>query len=420
MPNSAAEILDRNFILKRIGDILYLPCEHAIWCKAPLHFPTETYVMCRTYRFDEESGRLFLACPTGRERWTEHQFRESVDINSHLILSLQVKEFVIINRPITTPPPSRPYKPKYDRDPDDWTPASGKAYPPSARNIPPGPPPPVRTWVNEQRSIPIMDIEFEPGKITFSLFINSLLGSVAFEITHTAIQKEWDSVKDYFAKVLHSKEVACHIHLEAIDSDIISKSAQLLTDDIIDGSLLEKVQNYVIQSKLLENENEISIVDEELKPIIEVITKRPIEPEWLLDKLNQLRKSKHYDHLRHLASMQDADAFRLRITGKPVSFIFVIKGMLGYFLVWETYETEEATYLWKLESADQNNRHQELAKLLETIKWLRDKHKMEYIRSAPANFERIDHDYLVPHLGLESWKGSLAAYIGEPAGTTTH
>jgi hypothetical protein len=100
-------------------------------------------------------------------------------------------------------------------------------------------------------------------------------------------------------------------------------------------------------------------------------------------------------------------ASRLRITGRPVSFIFVIKGKVHHYLVWETYETEEATYIWKLNSPDKKRQSEELKSLLDKIVWLRAGNKMSYIRSKPLNFRRIEHDYAGKDWGFEKWEKIL-------------
>jgi hypothetical protein len=111
-----------------------------------------------------------------------------------------------------------------------------------------------------------------------------------------------------------------------------------------------------------------------------------------------------------LSSLHDADAFQLRMTGK-LSFIFVVKGKIDYHLIWETYETEEATYIWKLVGPDRKSRQKEMSDHLKTIKSLRSKNKLHYIRSNPLNFTRIVHDYSQKNGGVEKWKLMLPERI---------
>jgi hypothetical protein len=99
------------------------------------------------------------------------------------------------------------------------------------------------------------------------------------------------------------------------------------------------------------------------------------------------------------------------MTGPPVSFIFVVKGASHYYVVWETYQTEEATYVWKLTGEDNKSRHDEMTKLLDLIMWLREANKEEYLRSKPTNFKRLEHDYEGERFGLEKWKSELSLFI---------
>jgi hypothetical protein len=136
--------------------------------------------------------------------------------------------------------------------------------------------------------------------------------------------------------------------------------------------------------------------------------KEPKDPNWLLDQLKKLKPSKHYYHLRYLSSRQEVAAFKLRITGRPVSFIFVIKDGQKYFLVWETYETQEATYVWRLVAPEGNGHIKGVKDLLELVKWLRAGNKIQYIRSKAPNFKRIEHDYSGNDWGFEKWRAVFA------------
>ena len=60
MFEQGAAIVGRNFVLKRKGDLLYLPCKKEISCKAPPHLANSPYILCKTARFDEASRRLLL------------------------------------------------------------------------------------------------------------------------------------------------------------------------------------------------------------------------------------------------------------------------------------------------------------------------------------------------------------------------
>ena len=46
------------------------------------------------------------------------------------------------------------------------------------------------------------------------------------------------------------------------------------------------------------------------------------DPNWFIEKFITPTRTKHYFHLRYLSSKHDADKINLRLTGKPLSFIF--------------------------------------------------------------------------------------------------
>lgn len=200
------------------------------------------------------------------------------------------------------------------------------------------------------------------------------------------------------------------VTLEAIGSAIQSKTARLCHDDLLNGTLIEKIEDFVVDTEILDSNDDIVVVEEKLKNIIH-LDEKSSDPNWLLDKLDKFKKSKHYHHLRHLSSLHDTSGFRLRMTGKPISFIFSIRGALDYHLVWETYETEEATYIWKLQGPDSQSRQKAMTELLEKVKWLRARNKMKYIQSKPPNFKRIEHDYSQENNALDKWKTMLSEYI---------
>jgi hypothetical protein len=119
------------------------------------------------------------------------------------------------------------------------------------------PPPPVhKTSIDEKRSIPIQDLLFGDGKAGFSLFLGPILGTVDFQIEHPEIRREFDAVKEYFEKVLGAKNLEFQIRLEAVE-DIQSKSAQFCKNEI-NGSLFEKVEDYVITLQFLNSDGDIA------------------------------------------------------------------------------------------------------------------------------------------------------------------
>ncbi len=97
--------------------------------------------------------------------------------------------------------------------------------------------------------------------------------------------------------------------------------------------MIEKVDDYIVETNILNGDVDIVVVEEKLKELLS-LSEEDRNLDSLLEKLGRVKKSKHYYQLRHLSSLHDADVFKLRMTGRPVSFIFMIKGALDYHLVW--------------------------------------------------------------------------------------
>ena len=408
MSNHAINVINRNLVLKKVGDLLYLPCVKQISCKVTPNLPRLPYYMCRSVGLDESSGRLLLDYPR-LEKYNEEAYAISIQVNSNIILASNIKEFEILGSTRNSIIVPHKYEPKDFIGIDEsklMTPKFEsaninrpvKAYVPAQSE---------RTILDEKKAIPVIEMVFGEGKATFTYFVNTLLGTVTFEIMNPAIKKEYDAVKEYFPKV-GIKNIECQIKLLAIARDIQSLSAHFCNPDIINADLFVKVEDYVINSMFFDGEGDISILEDKLaNTTTKLGGKGPKDSKSLLDELQKRKKSKHYYHLRYLSSKQEEAWFKLRITDKPVSFIFVIKGDVDYFLVWETYETEEATYVWKLASSNKQSHIEEVKKLLDKIAWLRGRNKIQYIRSKPPNFCRIEHEYVGDDWGFEKWKAIL-------------
>jgi hypothetical protein len=395
MPNPSYDLVGRNFVLKRVGDELFLPCTAPISCKPPSYVPGSKFVYCEVTGFDHLTGELSLNNQTDYTPRDAAAYATSVRMNSDAILAAGVKSFKIYyggSHWLGTPF----FEGNYSESSNE-----------SSTHLPPKPLP---LSINKKFPIPFSALQFEKNLIRFSLEVDLRLRKVDFEVPYPKSRKEFDSVKDYFEKVFGKKTVDCNILLEAVGQEVLSRSARFIPDDPFDFSVIEKVSNYVILATIFNSEDTVFLVEEKLKLVIG-LDEINRNLDGLLKAMDKMKKSKHYDHLRHLSSLHDAGTFRLRMTGQPVSFIFVIKGTKNYFLVWETYETEEATYIWRLENSEGQSQRQEMIDLVDKIKWLRERNRRLYRKSAPANFQYIEHDYSQPNGGVEKWKGLLAAHV---------
>ena len=112
-----------------------------------------------------------------------------------------------------------------------------------------------------------------------------------------------------------------------------------------------------------------------------------------------------------MSSRHAVEIFNLRLTENPVSFIFLIQHGDRYFIVWETYKTEEATYIWKLKGNNVDEFKNEVKELLDTIKKLRAHTKLAYLKLLPANFKKIDHHYNGADNGFKKWQTLIEQFF---------
>jgi hypothetical protein len=70
----------------------------------------------------------------------------------------------------------------------------------------------------------------------------------------------------------------------------------------------------------------------------------------LFDDVLNIKKAKHFLQLKWLSSRHEAKIL-LRFVLQPFSFLFILSGENKYQVIWETLDTEEATYIWHVEKS---------------------------------------------------------------------
>jgi hypothetical protein len=134
---------------------------------------------------------------------------------------------------------------------------------------------------------------------------------------------------------------------------------------------------------------------------------------WLMTKLLNEKITKHHLHLLYLSKEHDLSLCKLKITGKPVSFLFVLNSLRDYYIVWETHNTMEATYLWRVKAESVEIFHERYEKIESTITLLRMKNKRAYRNENKDNldFKIIEHDYSLANNGFDKWKSQIETFI---------
>lgn len=403
---------NRNLILKREGDYLVLPSVEYLACEAPSDIPNERYMLFRVERFDEQIGELELKHEKGK--WDEKSFAISIEVNSDDLIAANIKNVIIVKPKTYNYLTSKNFNNDinlHQRLTATAT-SSEENFSNTLQSNQPARPQPHQQTLSRKIYLPIKDIILQDEKASFQYFFDPLIKERTFEIANSHIKKEFDAIKNYFAKALGLKRFEFHVKLILVDGVVVDSYVTSPHIDLINENLLEQVaENYIEHEIILGNE-EVTALEDKLSVVNAILSdEENKDANWLLEKIFSKSQTKHYIHLRYLSSKQKADDFKLSITGKPLSFIFLLESKGNYFLIWETYNTDEATYLWKIEGNNAEDILSETEDIIEKIKWLRKGNKLAYINSKPKNFKRLEHEYVGADFGFKKWQMQLIEFI---------
>lgn len=276
---------------------------------------------------------------------------------------------------------------------------------------------PTKRIVTEKFFVPLKVVRFKLGGVSFERKFEGFRKAVELEIVNYDIREEFDAVKNYFANVLNTKKIEVTATIEITDNEITSKTAKSSEIDKIDKQLIENVKFEYIKAtkkKLIANVDKSLFTMEEY---FETFGEEKFKSNTFYSNENELfedlltvTKTKHYKHLRFLSSKHRHEIMKLRFVHKPFSYIFLIEGEKNYHLIWETLDTEEATYIWHIDKNIQVLK-MTLRKIEEIINVIKVQGKTAYINSHDDLFRRIYHDYSQVVEGFVRWKGELESCL---------
>jgi len=260
--------------------------------------------------------------------------------------------------------------------------------------------------------IPFNKIQFLHACVSFPIFIDELQQEITFEIENPDIRPEFEAIKDYFMKVFKKKLITAQIEVCYMDKQIISTGASSEDIDKINGSIIDSVRFEFVKKDILtfkrkpEDSTILNTLDDLLSN--EDVTLRKIfkSEHDLIDDILNIKDSKHYHQLKYLSSQHLSSVLKIRFVLSPFSFLFLLLGGKKYHIVWETLNSEEATYIWHFEKSMDALRKG--LKEIETIlNEIRATSKLDYLRKEHDNFSRVFHDYTDVKSGFTAWKGML-------------
>ena len=261
-------------------------------------------------------------------------------------------------------------------------------------------------------SFPLKKINFKNGHITFDHKVDGINKTIFFSIPNENSKEEFDAIKNYFVKVLGTKRIQVNATIEIINFKINKVDANSPEIDKIDKTLIDKLKidfvKKIVKNKTGDEFNKslltMKVCLENLTDEKELADTLFKNEEDFLEVLLQAANKKHYNNLRFLSSKHAHELSKLLFVIKPFSFVFFLEGIKHNHVVWETLDTEEATYIWHI---DKNSKSINLDKIEENIRIIKSEGKMAYISKKNEGFKRIEHDYSDIHTGFINWKEKL-------------
>lgn len=272
----------------------------------------------------------------------------------------------------------------------------------------------VKRVYEDPFSIAIKDVTFVAGKVTFEKKIQPLGKIVKFEIANDEIIEQYDAIKNYFENVLKTKRIQVVPVISTTDGEIDSVSATSEEISKINKSLIEEVKIEMLrvaEKKEVPGENQLFTMKEYLETFVDENTQQFFKDENdFLETLLKRPGTKHHFHLRWLSSKHKHDLEKLRLVHKPFSYVFLLDNTDNFFIVWETLDTEEATFIWKFKKNSMTT-DQILAETNKVINLIEKDGRNEYRARLESNFGRLVHDYQDPQGGFKSWKEKMEKII---------
>ena len=265
----------------------------------------------------------------------------------------------------------------------------------------------LNSYVIEKRiGLSITEFEFKFGAIAFKVMIPELGKLLYFEVENSEIRPEFEVLKSYFSKILRIKKIKVDIQVRVDRGEVIFQSATSFDLNKINREIIDSVKFQFVSKKILGKfpDNAKNILDlNQVQDNGNNIPPLYNSEQDLLDEILKNKNARHYRHLVYLSQKHENKILKLRFVVSPFSFVFLLSGKQQYHIVWETLDTEEATYIWHTEK--NISALKLILKQIETdIGIIRTQGRQHYIELQTDNFSRIVHDYSDERKGFVVWK----------------
>ena len=266
-------------------------------------------------------------------------------------------------------------------------------------------------WVFEKViKVPFKKIGFRNGCVTIPFYLSVIRKDIIIEIPNDNARPEFEAVKEYFSKILKTKSITVSIMIKHDKQNVLSYEAtsdeiNAINPEIIDSVRFEFVRRDLKKFKGDGDAKSILSFDD-LKQSNQSICALLENEAAMLNEVLKMESAKHYLQIKYLAAKHEASVLKLRFILQPFSFIFLIAGENKYHLIWETLDSEEATYLWHI-AKDKDALRAVIKEIEPSLNEMKRTGRIVYVKNAPEYFSRIIHDYSDVKKGFIEWKGIL-------------
>ena len=367
----------------------------------------DKFIMCRILSYEKDTRTLYLRTE-GSGTLGKDQYNINSGVNDEIFKDNPVKT-IVLNRATSQPFLKKNTAPQETKGRnisddseeilDNYLELMGNKGESDERNI-------------EFKLLkPLVEFTFNDAYMSFEGYCSEIKKIGVFNIENNFIKSEYDSIKNYFSKFFNKGKVEVVCRLKVSNSDILETSAS--SEDIpkINQDTITQIEDNLIRDSILNKETEeIKSLEDAFNDTYQELEDKQVE--WLMSKLANSEITKHHRHLLYLSDRHDNSIFKLKVTGKPVSFLFGIRENNNIYIVWETHNTKEATYIWKHNKSD-NELQEFISDIDEQVKKLRQRTKREYRshNKDNPNFSVIEHEYNSDDYGFEKWKANLESYL---------
>ena len=263
--------------------------------------------------------------------------------------------------------------------------------------------------IEKKSKVSIEELEFHYGSVAFKYPINEMNMTLEFQVENIEIRPEFEVLKPYFIKTLKSKNITVEIFAEFENGKLVSQLALSTDIDHINKEVVEGVKFQFLNKGLLKQftpKKQNIVTSDELQEQGKIYS----NAEELLNEILKNKQYKHSQHIQYLADRHENHVMKIRFALSPFSFVFLLSGEHRYFIVLETLDTEEATYIWHT-LKNKASLIEEVKQIDNHLSIIREKGRQALLENSPDNFTRILHDYSDNKKGFIVWKSAIEELI---------